>query len=146
MTVRLIVLLLLLAALLSCSGVGNLKSNRERWNAAGITNYRMKLHVEKTGHAGPMGNVVIEVKDGNVVSMDRGQGDWYGGDIEKCAAFNTVPKMFDFIEQAASRKPDRINVSYDSTLGYPTRLGLDYDTRGMDDELMWEVKSLERVE
>jgi len=124
---------------------GEVERNRAKWNNSGIANYRMKMEVEKTGHAGPMGKIILEARDGNSV-LTRVDSEWYGGDIAKCAPYDTVPKMFDFIEQAAKRHPDVLDVSYDPTLGYPTQLRLDGDSRAIDDELSWEVLQFEKIE
>jgi hypothetical protein len=133
------------ACSLGRSGAGAAETNRAKWNASHIENYRIRMRVDKTGHAGPMGNIVLDVQDGNSVSS-RVDGEWYGGDIAKCAAYDTVPKMFDFIEEAAKRNPDVLDVSYDPTFGYPNRVRLDYNSRAIDDELSWEVLDFGKVE
>lgn len=139
------VLVVLFAAQLSCSSA-DVKSSRDRWNAAGITNYKMKLKVEKTGHAGPMGALFVYVRNGDEVSRMRINEEWLGGDVDKCAAFDTVPEMFDIIERVEKDKHDVLNVTYDSTLGYPAKAVIDPNSRALDDELTWEILSLERIE
>jgi len=121
----------------------SLAKNRAIWDNAQIQNYRMKVRIMKTGHAAPMGSVIFEVKDGNAVSMTRVPNEWLGGEVERCAPYNTVPKIFDKI--ASEIGGDVLDVTYDSTLGYPTKVNIDPNRWAIDDELSWEVLQFEKL-
>lgn len=138
---------MIISVLLSACGLTGrgLAENRQKWNAAGIDDYRIKVKISKTGHAAPMGVVMIEVRDGQMVSTTKAENEWLGGYVEKCEPYDTIPEIFDLIERAEKSGPDELDVAYDSTLGYPTKLRMDTKRRTLDDELSWEVLQFEKL-
>ena len=156
--------LVIFATLLSCSGKAKLSSdlamnqntkisnsntnqfdvaeferNRELWTSKNIQNYKMII-----GASGFMMNfpeeVLIEVRNRQAKSMVS-KTDNKGVDLYK--NYNTVEKIFDFIEREHSRKADKLHVKFDDTLGYPTAVNLDERVGMSDDELSLKIVSLE---
>jgi hypothetical protein len=141
-------LVLLCATGFSCASWrdSGLERNRELWNRSNIDDYRMTIKIFKTGHAAPMGAAMIEVRDGQMVSTTRVEGEWLGGYVEKCEPYDTIPEIFSLIEWAEKENPDELEVSYHPTLAYPTKVQMDPDRGTMDDELFWQVLQFERIE
>ena len=86
--------------------------------------------------------VLVEVQNHQVKSIKSlsKRGNNY---VKAYKNYNTVEKIFDFIESENSRKPDKLNVRFNAEFGYPINVDLDEKTGWSDDELSLEVKSLE---
>lgn len=153
------------AAVCACSNIANgglfgssLEANRKKWEASGITSYRMKTVVQKTGHAAPMGTFLITVRDGKVESVlaggspgtSRGKepdvpisdSDW----LNRFSPYDTIEDYFKIIDKAEEVSNDIFETAYEPTLGYPRRLRLDPKKSTMDDELLVEVLTLEKLD
>jgi hypothetical protein len=140
-----ILLTAILAAQFSCARA-KVESSRRLWNEKNIKNYNFTMHIQKTGHATPMGTVAIEVRDGTAISMKRVENQWLGGDVEKCEKYNTIEKIFDIVENASGAFPDVFTVDFDSEFGYPKNLNLDPNRQATDDELSVKILQFEVVE
>jgi hypothetical protein len=54
-------------------------------------------------------------------------------------SYATVPQLFNFVRKELAQKPDHIEVTFDSELGYPTSFGVDPRGNRSDDEFYFEV-------
>src|SRR4051794_14181659 len=114
---QLALLFVMAGSIVSCSyfsAQATLERSRKKWDESRILDYRMKVKVDKTGHAGPEGAVIIEVRDGTMVSTNTVDREWLGGDPKKIESYDTIREMFDLIEKAETKGADVINVRYDS--------------------------------
>lgn len=137
--------LLLVAALLigGCSVFGSssreqdaLDEARARWDASGPSAYSMtygRLCFCPTEVTGPfavrvVGDRVVEVTlDGTPVVYDRAM---------------TVDALFERLASAYARDAHRVDVTYDSALGFPSSIFIDYDERIADEEMGYTVTDL----
>jgi hypothetical protein len=96
-----------------------LDANRARWNAAGIRSY--EYHYDRICFCPPASGVV-RVEDGQVVSarLDTGR----ELDASEAADFPTVDQLFDGIQSAIDQNYASIQVEFDPTVGYPTRISI----------------------
>lgn len=144
-------LIVILAMQLSCgmSRQREFDSNRRLWRESKITNYRMTVDLQKTGHATPMGKFIITVRGGeaeSIKAVGSPEKDLKNGDI-KFGRYDTIEKIFDYIENADNDKEgwDTRIVEYDSKLGYPKKVSLD-KARVFDEELFFQVLQFEALE
>ena len=140
----LFVLVLLLSACGGNSG-SELQQNRTRWQGQNIDHYRYTVVVTCFCiFAGA--EVTYEVQNGQVVDQtvqphpDR-QIDTTGIE-EYYQQYNTIEKVFDFLEQATD-EADEVTIEYDTTYGYPAEISIDYIKDAIDDELYLSLKNLE---
>jgi hypothetical protein len=65
---------------------------------------------------------------------------------------DSIPKLFDFIEDAIcasqqrfaiAREAEGLSVTYHPTFGYPTQIGIDYDQLTADDEISVTIENLQ---
>ena len=139
------ILLVMLAAQFSCGVFArmNLKSQRQLWRESGTVNYRMKIYINKTGHATPNGKFIITVRDGEVESIKREDNQAINPDTQRFSQYDTIDDIFNFIERGIEESPYKFEIEYDAKLGYPKKLDLDPKQRTFDDELFFEVLEFE---
>jgi hypothetical protein len=57
----------------------------------------------------------------------------------------TVEALLELLQDAYARGAERVDVTYDPEWGYPTSLYIDYDARIADEEVGYEVATLEAL-
>jgi len=143
--------ILLLPALLlaACSGIIDYNQNLKKWQDAGIEHYRYSLHI---GCFCPFRNYMplsIEVKDGEVVSMDRADGTPILSDNQTYKIFepySTLDRLFAQLKAALTGGNDEVRVTYDSAYGFPDTIYIDRIKEAVDDEISFSVKDFEVLE
>ncbi|QLE57841.1 DUF6174 domain-containing protein [Nostoc sp. TCL26-01] len=121
-----------------------LKYNRSLWNSKNIFNYRYTLSNSCFCIPDARGPVIIEVRNGQTVSITSvatGQ----PADPQFFQRYNTVPKLFDVIQDAIARRADSLNVSYNHRLGYPTQINIDYESQIADEELFLTIENFQKL-
>ncbi len=58
----------------------------------------------------------------------------------------TIEELFKIIEDAIKRNADEILITYDPTLGYPTRVAIDYLKILADEEMTYTVENLSKLD
>ena len=125
--------------------ITELQSNRERWAARSITNYRFVLHAGCCGPVRVSSPVSIEVRDGSAVSIatvKRVRSSY----LEGYERFDTIEKLFGVIEGAINRKAEFVSVSYEPTLGHPLSIVVDESRSAIDDDVTFRVERVEVIE
>jgi hypothetical protein len=59
--------------------------------------------------------------------------------------YNSIPKLFDLVQDAIAKKAHSLSVTYHPTLGYPTQINIDYDQQMADEELYLTIDKLEVI-
>ena len=123
----------------------DLEANWEKWQAADTNQYvyHYRKHcacrkdalaeVAVTVDAGTITNVIYireDYKTRAEVPEDRRQ--WY----------STIDDLFRMIEEAIHLDANVVDVDYHPTMGYPTRIFIDYDESTLDDEIDIRVSML----
>ena len=146
-----IVLLMLALILAACSAgsTTDFDKNLAKWNDANISHYRYQLFIGCfCPFAGDM-PLIIEVKDGEVVSMTRSDGtpisqtDPSYGVYESYA---TIDRVFLKLEADQTGEADEVIVTFDSTYGFPANVAVDNIKEAIDDEISYQVSSFEVLE
>jgi hypothetical protein len=87
--------------------------------------------------------LVIEVQDGQVVSMEYKSGKEIDpADMELFQRFDTIDKIFAELEKAET-EAERLEVAYDETYGFPTQITIDQAVQAADDELYLTIANFE---
>lgn len=115
--------------------------HRAAWEAAGVRDYRYLFQRRCECPPEMTAPVEIEVRGGAVEAVMLSQS---GAPVspELLPAFPTVDDLFDLIDEALRRDADLLEVTYDSPLGYPTSLRIDYRREVADDEVDIEAWGL----
>jgi hypothetical protein len=122
--------ILFLAACTAGESVETANSQRARWESMKIDNYAWSLTIRCMACGDYPGPFTVKVVDGEPVDLHAV--DYRGdivklplGRIEKVKFFPlTVEELFDRLNDAYSSHAERVDVSYDATLGYPTHVAV----------------------
>ncbi len=151
--------LIFIALVLSACSLGRqseVQRNQQKWQDAKITHYRYNLSVGCFCVFNENMPLVVEVKDGNIVSMKYQNGkDVEESNRELFERYATIDKIFAAIEKdfqntadtndPQPRKADKVVVKYDVTYGFPTMVNIDFIKQAIDDELALTLSNLERL-
>ena len=115
----------------------DLDAARDRWADAGLDTYTMTLQricfCPSPDYTGPF---EVTVRDGAVETVRL---DGATVDDERGVS---VDDLFALIEEAYERNAARVELEFHPELGYPTSLGIDYDTMMADEEIAYRVSDL----
>lgn len=122
-----------------------LQFNRNLWNQRNISNYRYTLSNSCFCLPDARGPVVIEVRNGQTTSITSVATD-QPVDPQLFFAYDTIPKLFDVIQDAIKRRAYSLNVRYNPRLGYPTQLDIDYSSQIADEEVYLTIENFEIIQ
>ncbi|MGH7710169.1 MAG: DUF6174 domain-containing protein [Gemmatimonadaceae bacterium] len=108
----------------------DLRRAQNRWNRSGVQDYQ--IVVQNLCFCGYTRPVRITVRFGNVVSKVDAE---TGEPAPSYANAREVARLFDLVREVINQGADRIEVAYDATYGFPTRIDIDYIRNAVDDEL-----------
>ncbi|MEH2325667.1 MAG: DUF6174 domain-containing protein [Nostoc sp.] len=121
-----------------------LEFNRRFWNQQNISNYRYELSNSCFCISDARGPVVIEVRNGqttSITSVATGK----PVNREYFQNYNTIPKLFDVIQDAINRKAFSLNVRYNARFGYPTQIDIDYNSQIADEEKYLTIENFKVI-
>lgn len=120
--------------------------SRQLWRQSGIPNYRMTVDLQIYGYRPLIGKFIITVRQGRAESIKHADSGELVRETELFEHFATMEKIFEFIQEAEKRSPDKFQVEYEPNFGYPKKLNLDYSFLGSDDEYFFHVLQFEVLE
>ena len=120
-----------------------LKENRKLWRSQRFKTYQFTY--QQQCFCVPPANtpLKVSVKNGKitqVINLNTNQS------ITDLDFPNNIDQLFEIIETAIKENADEILVNYDATLGYPTRIAIDYQTMLADDEVTYLAENLVKLE
>ncbi|MBD2295891.1 hypothetical protein H6G06_21040 [Anabaena sphaerica FACHB-251] len=121
-----------------------LKSNLRLWKKQKIANYRYTLTRSCFCTAEARGPIVIEVRNGVTTAVTY-VATSKPADKELFKQYDTIPKLFDVIQDGINRKAASLTVKYHPKFGYPTQINIDYDFQMADEELYLTVEKFEVI-
>jgi hypothetical protein len=122
----------------------DIDSARQQWEAAGISHYRFNLNMVCFCAFAENMPLVVEVQDGNVVSMEYQNGSEIDpAGLEFFQRYETIDKIFAELEKAAGGEADEVTVSFDETYGFPEQIDIDVVKEAIDDELSMTISGFE---
>ncbi|MDF5706297.1 MAG: DUF6174 domain-containing protein [Nostoc sp. S4] len=122
-----------------------LNFNRRLWNKQNIYNYRYTFSNGCFCTPEARGPVIIEVRNGktkSITSVDTRQLVQNPQLFEK---YNTIPKLFNVIQDAINRRAYSLNINYNPKFGYPTQINVDYNSQIADEEIYLTIKNFEKI-
>jgi hypothetical protein len=124
---------------------GETKSDQEKWQDANVSHYRYELGIGCFCIFSQDMPLVIEVKDGQVVSMEYKSGKEIDpAFLEEFQRYHTIDKVFAELEKAQS-EAERVEVTYDETYGFPAQITIDHAQMAADDELYLSISNFEAL-
>lgn len=141
-----IVMAIILAA---CSAVATevpseFESARRQWQEAAVSHYRFHLNLSCFCVFAQDMPLIIEVRDGEVVSMEYQSGNEIDAtNLEFFQQYATIEKIFDELEKAIGGEADEVTVTYDETYGFPIQADIDFVEQAIDDELYLTISNFE---
>ena len=125
---------------------GDLESARQQWQEAAISHYRFNLNMVCFCAFAENMPLVVEVQDGNVVSMEYQNGNEIDpASLEFFQRYETIDKIFSELEKAIAGEADEVTVSYDDTYGFPEQIDIDFVEEAIDDELVLTISGFEAL-
>lgn len=113
---------------------------RARWLAQGGDSYSYQLTREclcvLSGR-----EITVTVENGQVVAAADASSQ-LAVESAFLSYLQTVPDLFDLIDDAILRQVAAFTVSYDAIYGYPTRIEIDYSAATADDEISFTARDL----
>ncbi len=118
-----------------------LEHARELWAASQAGAYRFDYHLSNCeclpADAGPARVVVAGGRVVSVLPLPGGSAEVTDG------TFPTIEDLFALIAGGIAEGYHVLDVTYDPTLGYPTRIEIDQDVATVDDESLHTVSNVE---
>ncbi|HLF74529.1 MAG TPA: DUF6174 domain-containing protein [Anaerolineales bacterium] len=140
------VLIVLALAACSAGNQSEIERNREKWRDANISHYRFNLNIGCFCVFSQDMPLVIEVRDGQVVSMEYQNGNPIdAGNREFFERFATIDRVFAEVDADLAGAADKIVVTYDQTYGFPAQVNIDYVKEAIDEELALTVSGFEAL-
>jgi hypothetical protein len=148
-----LLVLLMTFVLAACTAAGNamgsqseIEQNKEKWQDQGISHYRYQLHISCFCVFNEDMPLIIEVQDGNVVSMEFQSGKEIDSGLhELFDKYATIDRLFAELEADLNGAADKVTVEYDATYGFPTKAEIDFIEQAIDDELYLTVSNFEKL-
>ncbi|BAY24662.1 hypothetical protein NIES2100_44570 [Calothrix sp. NIES-2100] len=126
------------------SQLNQLNANRRLWKKQNIRNYRYTLSRSCFCAPKSTGPLRITVRNGRKTSITDATGKPFE-QPELFKEYDTVPKLFNLIEDAIAKKASNLTVQYDPKLGYPTQINIDYNSQIADEELYLTIEKLQKI-
>jgi hypothetical protein len=118
----------------------DLERNRQRWASAELRDYEYEYHLACFCVQDVTQRVRITVRGDVVAGVVR-----VSDGLPASSAFGpwpTVADLFTLIERELARRPQRLDVEYDATYGYPRSIILDIQLLAADDESVRSMSNL----
>jgi len=145
--------ILITLALAACTAVGNamgsqseIEQNKEKWQDASISHYRYHLSITCFCVFSQDMPLIIEVQDGEVVSMEYQSGNEIDAtNRELFEKYAPIDRLFTELEADLNGAADEVIAKYDSTYGFPTEVTIDFVKEATDDELYLNLSNFEEL-
>jgi len=138
--ILLLVVPLLVAACGDIFGPGSeqsqLETNRQRWRATGVTSYTFT--VSTLCFCAVTGPVRVTVVNDSVVSATQTS----NGQSVNPAWMPTIERLFDFIARGIDEHAVVLDVTYDASLGFPSKITYDGSFAIADEEITYTVSDV----
>lgn len=141
--------ILMAIVLAACSAVATeapseFDSARQKWQQADVSHYRFNLNLSCFCAFAQDMPLVIEVQDGEVVSMEYQSGNEIDAtSLEFFQRYATIERIFEELEKALGGGADAVTVTYDESYGFPIQADIDFVELAIDDELYLTISGFE---
>ncbi|MEH2259130.1 DUF6174 domain-containing protein [Nostoc sp.] len=121
-----------------------LRFNKRLWEQANIYNYRITVSNSCFCIPDARGPVVIQVRNGqttSITSVATGK----PVNPQFFQKYDTIPELFNVIQDAINRKAFNLDVEYNAKLGYPTKINIDYNSQIADEEIFLTIENFQEL-
>ncbi|MGF1958055.1 MAG: DUF6174 domain-containing protein [Aulosira sp. DedVER01a] len=125
------------------SQLKQLNVNRQLWKKQNIRNYRYKFSRSCFCAPKASGPIIVKVRKGQRTSITDAVGK--SVDRELFQQYDTIPKLFNIIQDAIAKKASNLTVEYHPKLGYPTKINIDYNSQIADEEIYLTIEDLQKI-
>lgn len=123
-----------------------LTRNRQKWQAAGIRDYRFGLFIGCFCPFVEEMPLTIEVRDGQAISiLDKDGNPARSEYIDFYLPYATIDGLFAALETDLNGGADKVTVKYDAQYGFPTEAYIDQFERAVDDEMARQITYFEAL-
>lgn len=136
-------LLLLSLLFISCNDsnrqgdINSIEEAKERWKSNNLSDYR--IEVERSCFCAAPFNYTAVVENNEVVRIiDTETGESVG----QTGGYPTIDELFSWLEQVAPKKPEKLDLEFHPTLGYPTFIDYNQSDLIADEELLMKIDNL----
>lgn len=145
-----LLLISLMIVLTACAGLGqsDFDRNQKKWQDANIQHYRYSLNIGCFCAFRDQMPLTVEVLNGEITSMTNAEGvsiDSTDPNYEYYSRYATIDRLFSELGSDSVKEADEVNVTYDSTYGFPAQVSIDYIKQAADDELGLTVSGFEEL-
>lgn len=127
------------------SSTSQLQRNKQLWAKQNISNYRFTLCQSYFCSSETTQPVNIEVRNGQVTSIVPAI-NGVPLNREDFTNIDSIAKLFDVVEDAIAREAEDLSVTYHPTLGYPTKIAIDYDAWTVHEEISITVENFQALQ
>ncbi|WP_027329814.1 DUF6174 domain-containing protein [Marinimicrobium agarilyticum] len=117
-----------------------LNQNLSRWENADISRYEYEYR--RSCYCPDLLKTVVTVQGGEVTEAFYKEDGTYLSD-KQLEQLYTTNELFDIVQDAINDRVFSLDVEYDPTLGYPTRIAIDRDEQMVDEEITHYASSLQ---
>ncbi|KYC38043.1 hypothetical protein WA1_37435 [Scytonema hofmannii PCC 7110] len=122
-----------------------LRFNQNLWNERNIVNYRYTLSNSCFCIPDARGPVIIEVRNGQTTSITSVETGQPVSNPEFFQQYDTIPKLFNVIQDAIKRRAESVNAQYNAKFGYPTQISIDYSAQIADEEVYLTIENFAEI-
>ena len=120
--------------------------NREKWQNTNVSHYRYHLSISCFCVFSQDMPLIIEVQDGEVVSMEFQSGNEIDPSLhETFDKYATIDRLFAELEADINGAADVVTATYDETYGFPKEVTIDFIQEATDDELYLSLSNFESL-
>lgn len=139
------ILLIVVLAVTGCNVKGSdLAQNREKWQAQNVSHYRFQLDIVCFCAFRDQMPLVVEVQDGEVVSIAAVNGSDISISREFFTDSDTIDELFALVE-TAGKEAEEMTVTYNAEFGFPETISIDYIKEAVDDEIWYTISNFEVI-
>ena len=144
-TLRGCALVLVALAVSACNDDSNpkqeaLNENRAKWEASGVAAYMFE---QRVACACPFEEPIVTMVENGVVTSAFFTPSGVNLDAERLASVRTLDGFFDVVQLAINDDAFQLDVSYDNTYGFPTRIAIDFASDVIDDEITYTISGFQ---
>ena len=119
-----------------------LQTNRELWDSHSILDYSYEFKRSCFCQGEITAPVIIHVQNMSIIAVSEVSKD-ESVDAARWVYYLTVEELFDEIDAALDKDVYEIVVDYDSELGYPSSINIDFDKSTIDEEVGFLVELID---
>jgi hypothetical protein len=139
-----VAVVLLTAACSSLVPFSQISSAESKWNSGGIQDYDYVLEVNAQSPdtaCSPGDRIEVQVRNAKTVKFGTCQPD-----AELALLFGSIPRIFKTIRETRSERPPRYLVRFNSALGYPQLIDVNYSRLMTDHSVRYFIRDFRRAQ